>query len=695
MAGPRVFKSTCRGCHGGCGVLLTVDGGKVTHIEGDPEHPLNRGTLCSMGLAARELLYHPDRLLHPLKRAGERGEGRWQRISWDQAYDEIAERLGAFRAESGAESVALVQGTGRDYAEFLYRFANLFGTPNVATPGYLCYFPRVLTHLATCGGLPVADYPEKPACIVVWGCNPHITSPEEYQGFLFVEALSTAKLLVIDPRYTTLAARAEIWLEPRPGTDTALGLGMIHLILEEGWYDREFVQRYTTGLEELRVRVREYTPERVEEITWVPRDRLRAATELYAKSRPAAINPGQVLDGNVNCVSNALVTSHLMALTGNLDRRGGNALYAPPPVEPLSKFALHGKLPAEQRKKRIGAQFPVADWGMITPAPLLCRAIIEGAPYRVRAMLIHGSNVLVSWPDSARADAALRAVELSVVTDLFMTPTAALADYVLPAATWMETDDIASYWVRNGIMSVRQKVAQVGECRSDHEIFNELGRRLGHAESFFPDMETAMNAILAPAGLSWEEFKTVGVLRGEVRYEKYRERGFSTPSRKYEFVPTRLKEAGADPFPAFTEPPESPVSRPDLLRDYPLILVTGVRQPVFFHSEGRQIPQLREKWPDPLLEIHPETAGRLGVRDGQWARVSSPRGEVRLRARLTPGIPLSVVAAPHGWWFPEQGGPDFGWRQSNVNVLTSSDPPYDSRAGSVNIRCLLCRVSPA
>jgi anaerobic selenocysteine-containing dehydrogenase len=310
-------------------------------------------------------------------------------------------------------------------------------------------------------------------------------------------------------------------------------------------------------------------------------------------------------------------------------------------------------------------------------------------------MLIHGSNVLVSWPDSERVYEALRAVEYLLVADLFMTPTAALADIVLPVASWMETDDIANYWLRNGIVSVRQKAVQIGECKSDQEIFNELGRRLGYEEEFFSDMASAMNTILEPAGLSWQEFCEVGVLRGPVRYEKYRQRGFSTPSRKYEFVPTRLKDTGADPFPSYIEPPESPVSRPDLARDYPLILVTGIRQPVFFHSEGRQIPVLREKWPEPLLEIHPETAEGLGVRDGQWVQVASPRGEIGLRAKLTLGISPRVVAAPHAWWFPERGEPDFGWRESNINILTSSDPPYDSRAGSVNIRCLLCRVFPA
>jgi len=231
-----VVRSTCRGCHGGCGVLITVRDNRVLRIEGDPASPVSRGTLCAMGLAYRDVVHHPDRLTHPLRRIGPKGSGRWERITWDQAVDAIAARLDAIRRESGAEAVALVQGTGRDYAEFLYRFANAFGTPNVCTPGPICYLPRVVTHTAVCGGLPVADYLNAPRCVIVWGCNPHWTHPEEYKGFQFLKGLEAAKLIVVDPRYTTLAARAHLWLQLRPGTDAALvaaadpevGVGLRH-----------------------------------------------------------------------------------------------------------------------------------------------------------------------------------------------------------------------------------------------------------------------------------------------------------------------------------------------------------------------------------------------------------------------------------------------------------------------------------
>jgi len=431
--------------------LITVRDGRVLRIEGDPESPVSRGTLCAMGLAYREVVHHPDRLTHPLRRIGPRGSGRWERLSWDEAFEAIAARLDAIRAESGAEAVALVQGTGRDYAEFLYRFANAFGTPNVATPGPICYLPRVVTHNAVCGGLPVADYLNRPRCVIVWGCNPHWTHPEEYKGFQFLQGLEGAKLIVVDPRYTTLAARAHLWLQIRPGTDAALALGMLHTIIFEELYDKGFVAQYSVGFDRLKTRVSDYPPERAAEITWIPAAKIREAARLYATEKPAALNPGQVLDGTLNCVSNALCNIHLMALTGNLDVKGGNVLFAPPPIQTLSRFAGHERLPEEQRAKRLGAcDFPVADWGALVPTPVLSAAMLEGVPYRVRAVLIHGSNPLLTWPDANRTHAALNALDFLVVTDLFMTPTAALADIVLPAASWVEQDDVACYWTRGG-----------------------------------------------------------------------------------------------------------------------------------------------------------------------------------------------------------------------------------------------------
>jgi anaerobic selenocysteine-containing dehydrogenase len=691
-----IVRSTCRGCHGGCGVLVTVRDNRVLRIEGDPDSPVSRGTLCPMGLAYREVVHHPGRLTHPLRRIGPKASGRWERITWDEALDAIAARLNAIRRESGAEAVALIQGTGRDYAEFLYRFANAFGTPNVCTPGPICYLPRVVTHTAVCGGLPVADYLNGPRCVIVWGCNPHWTHPEEYKGCQFLKGLEAAKLIVVDPRYTTLAARAHLWLQLRPGTDAALALGMLHTIIFEELYDKDFVAEHSVGFDRLKARVAEFSPERSAEITWVPSAKIRGAARLYAMEKPAALNPGQVLDGTVNCVSNALCNAHLMALTGNLDVRGGNVLFGLPGIQTLSKFAGHERLPEGQRAKRLGGcDFPVADWGALVPSPTLCRAILEGEPYRVRAALIHGSNPLLTWPDANRTYAALSALDFLAVTDLFMTPTAELADIVLPAASWVEQDDVASFWTRGGYVAARRKAVQVGECRSDHEILNELGVRLGHADAFFDRLEDAWNLILQPSGLTWDAFAEKGILQASMAYQKYRAKGFSTPSRKYEFAPSRLEAAGRDPLPSYQEPPESPVRAGGVAKDFPLVLTTGVRPQTFFHSEYRQVPVLRARMPEPFVEMHPETAREHGIADGGWAWIESPRGRIRMRARPDLGIDRRVVALPHAWWFPERGGPDYGWREANGNILTDGSGPCDPAVGAVSIRSLMCRIAPA
>jgi ferredoxin len=282
-----------------------------------------------------------------------------------------------------------------------------------------------------------------------------------------------------------------------------------------------------------------------------------------------------------------------------------------------------------------------------------------------------------------------------VVTDLFMTPTAELADIVLPAASWVEQDDVACYWTRGGYVAARRKAVQVGECRSDHEILNDLGKRLGHAEAFFGRLEEAWELILSPSGLTWEAFAERGILRGATAYEKYRAKGFSTPSRKYEFAPAKLEAAGRDPLPSYQEPPESPARTPDLAKEYPLVLTTGVRPQTFFHSEYRQVPVLRARVPEPFVELHPETARRHGIADGGWTWIESPRGRIRMRARLHPGIDPRVVALPHAWWFPERGGPEYGWREANGNILTDGSGPCDPAVGAVSVRSLLCRVAPA
>jgi anaerobic selenocysteine-containing dehydrogenase len=687
------LRTSCRGCHGGCGVIAYVEDGRVTQVEGDSEAPIGRGTMCSKGVAVLQLAYHPDRVLYPM----EKTDSGWSRISWDRALDTIAERFDDAIQEHGVESIVVGQGTGRDYESFLYRFANLLGTPNVLTAGHMCYVSRIGATLITCGNLPVSDFEGKPRCLVVWANNPLWTNPDEYKGVDFWDAYEgSSKLIVIDPREGFLAKRADLWLQLRPGTDAALALGFLKVIIDEELYDKEFVDRYVNGWEAFVERVGDYPLEKVTEITWVDRDLIREAARLYATTKPACIQWGVPIEQTINCTdSNRLLTA-LMAVTGNLDAPGGNVFFVPPPVRTVSEFALHRELPAEQRAKRLGGdQYKLASRVALVTPKVVWDAILTGEPYPVVAGLLCGTNPVVTRANAKEVREALSKLDFLAVIDFFPTPTAELADIILPAATWLEQDYVGDFWKRHGYVMARQKVVEIGECWQDHKIFQELGKRMGQGEYWWDTLEDALNYMLEPSGMDFREFVKRGYLKGKMRYRKYQEKGFSTPTGKVELYSTVLEKWGYDPLPQYREIPESPVSRPDLLKQYPYILNAGLRTPVFFHSEHRAIPWLREIRPDPLMEIHPDTAKRHGIEEGQWAYIESPRGRIKQRVMLNQGLDPRVVVAEHGWWYPEAPAPGHGWDISNVNVLTDNDPAgFDPALGSTNLRVLLCNITP-
>ena len=692
-----VVKSHCRMCHGGCGVLVYTKNGRAVKIAGDPDCPINHGTLCSKGIASLQLAYHPDRLTYPVRRIGPKGRGKWERVPWDEALDAIAERIIQYKERFGAESVVMGYGTGRENEAVIYRFANLLGSPNVLTAGHFCYGPRIATGIITCGSNPIVDYDNNPKCIMVWGNNVVISNPDEYKGESFSVSLDKgAKLIAVDPRLTRIASRADIWLQLRPGTDTALALGMLNVIIAEELYDREFVEKYVHGWEPFVKRVREYPLTRVEEITWVPKEKIKEAARLFATTKPAAIQWGVALEQQVNCADNNRSLMALMGITGNIDVRGGQVIFRPPRIRSVSEFGAHKKLPKEQAAKRLGGtRFRLAGNFAIINPKCVWDAILDEKPYPVKLLFLISSNPLMTRANAREVYRALEKVEFLAVSDFFLTPTAELADIVLPAATWLEMDYIGDFWKRHGYILPRRKVIQVEECRSDHEMLNDLAHRVGQGEYWWDTFEGALDYILEPMGITWQDLKTMDYLRGEVRYQKYKEKGFSTPTKKFELYSTVLEKWGYDPLPQYREVPESPFSTPELYKQYPYILITGMRSPGFFHTENRQVPWLRELHRDPVVEIHPETAQKEGIREGDWVVIESPRGKVRQRARIFAGIDPRVVGAQHAWWFPERKDPGHGWDESNINILT--DNAYegcDPAMGATNVRTLLCRIYP-
>jgi anaerobic selenocysteine-containing dehydrogenase len=690
-----VVKSHCRMCHGGCGVLVYVKDGKVAKIAGDPDCPVNHGTLCSKGIASAQLAYHPDRLTYPVRRKGTKASGKWERISWDEALDTIAERILHYKDEFGAESIVPGYGTGRENEAVIYRFANLLGTPNVLTAGHFCYGPRIATSILTCGTNPIVDYENHPKCLMVWGNNLVISNPDCYKGEPFSVSLDKgAKLISVDPRLTRIAARADIWLQLRPGTDTALALGMLNVIVNEGLYDREFVGNHVHGWGPFVERVNEYPLEKVEKITWVPAEKIQEAARLFATTKPAAIQWGVAIEQQINCADNNRALMALMGITGNIDVPGGQVLFRTPKIRNVGRFGAHKMLSKEQAKKRLGGErFRLAgNFGIINPK-CVWDAILDEKPYPVKMLFLISANPVMTRANAREVYRALEKVEFMAVSDFFLTPTAELADIVLPAATWLEMDYIGDFWKRHGYILPRRKVIQVGECRSDHEMLNALAHRVGQGEYWWDTFEGGLDYILEPMGITWQDFKKMDFIRGEVKYQKYKEKGFSTPTGKFELYSTQIEKWGYDPLPQYREAPESPVSTPELCKEYPYLLITGRRLPGFFHTENRQVPWLRELHRDPVVEIHPETAKREEIEEGDWVIIESPRGRIRQRAKLFAGMDPRIVSAEHAWWFPERTDPGHGWDESNINILT--DNAYEScdpAMGATHVRTLLCRI---
>lgn len=699
----KVVKSACRMCHGVCQVLVHMEGDRVVKITGDPDGPTSRGYLCPKGAASPQLLYHPDRVVHPLRRTGKRGENQWERISWDEALDEMAEKLATVKRESGSEYFAMMQGTGRPYTGFTARFAHAFGTPNFPGTTHICYFPRVVASMMTLGRLPICDYygfgGQDPACVIIWGCNiTYAGAADGMCGGMVKRGLKKAqKVIVIDPRRIGPAENADHWLQLRPGTDGALALAMINAIIAGNLVDRNFVDRYTVGYEELAEHVRPFTPEWASPITRLAPEHIRAAAHTYATTKPACIQWGMALDTSPCAFHTARSVLILRAITGNIDVPGGDVLWVPPEKvrqkSPFMNPEVVGMrfLPEEKHQRVLDkGKFPL---NPLVHPPTFWRSVVRADPYRVRAFWIVGSNPLLTMTHSLEVEEALKLMEYVVVSDFFLTPTAHFADLVLPAATWLEQDDVVNLH-KIWCVLARKKVAQIGEVRDDREAIIQLARRLGLEEAFpWENYNQYLEWLLQETGMGFDEFCERGILMGEMRYRKHVESGFHTGSTKFEIYSKALESMGVSPLPVYREPPLSPLSAPYVAEDYPFILTNSGKIREFFHTEGRQIAALRRANPDPLVEIHPETAKSLGIQEADWVWIETPEARVQMRARLFDGLAPDVVAVQFAWWFPEEPAPEHGWKRCSANLLYG-DTEYDPETGSESIHSALCRVYP-
>jgi thiosulfate reductase / polysulfide reductase chain A len=718
----RSVKTNCRFCGYQCGVTATVTGGRVTAVQPDPtQYPgdarIQNG--CRRWRLIPEFMDHPDRVNYPLKRVGERGSGQWERISWDQALEEIAGKLALLKKQFGPETLATC--IGGPHAVFwpLHRFMTLFGSPNNVGIGQICWNPGVLVNATTYGWTIDNELdPELTNCAILWGVN-QAESDNSLLWHRIVQYAGTGKpLVVIDPRRTRTAERATHWLAVRPGTDAVLALGFLQVIVAEELYDRQFVADWCHGFQELSRHVAWYTPQYVEAVTGIKAEIVVEVARLFARQAPSALLSGRGID---QIGANSVPTHHalaiLRAVTGNLDLKGASHLTEMPDFVPELDLELSDRLPQAARDRQLGAprlqsyqsyrrirertelhgkRLPMRYLTSAQPN-LVWQAMLTGKPYPIRSMIVMATNPLLTQADSRLVHDALKSLDLLVVLELFQTPTSALADYVLPSAGALER---ALFETKAGTSNLiyggAKAVEPYYERRCDFDFWRELGGRLGQQGEWpWESFEESLEATLAPTGVSWEAFSQYGLYSLPEEYQKHERRdaagkpaGFATASGKVELYNQLFAEVGGDPLP-------SPKMVAKTSVDFPLHLITGARYQPFYASSFRQFAGLREVHPEPWAEVSRATARKFGLADGSPVWVATGRGRARFTVKITE-ICENIVSVEYGWWYPEDQIADPGlgglWR-ANANLLTHADyDACDPLIGTATYNGIPCRV---
>jgi len=703
----RVVPSTCWECSVCCGTLVTVEDGRVTDIAPNPGHPYSKGAFCIKGVrGALGVTYGPGRVLHPLRRDGPRGSGRWTRITWDAALDEMTDRLAAVRAQHGPLSLAgAVSGAYFSRGAIVALLMRSIGSPNWMINQDLCGGCRAVSARAMGLNITSGEDIANTSCILLVGRNPQAADPIQWAAIKQAKQRG-ARMIVIDPKRVPACDLADLWLRPRPGTDAALALAMIKVLIDEQLYDRGFVERWCHGFDELAQRAAQYPPAAAEALTGVPADDIVAAARMYARG-PSCFVSGHGIDAFSAGVQTFRAFHSLLAISGNVDRLGGNRrLKTPRGFRPYLDL-LHMpqfRLPDDVARQALGAdRFPLwagpRGWQTACHNPTVLDAILTSRPYPVRAMYISGVNIAVTYPNTQRTLAALRSLDFVAVATHEMTPTAAMADIVLPKTTALEEEEVSFAPAGPAVLYTRNVVPPAGEARCDLDIAVDLLDRLAArgavTKSLLPwrSQREFNEFILGDSGISLAELQRTGCVPVPYRLGNFEEVPFATPSGKVELLSEAMRAAGLDPLPGFVQPVRESAAV-DVRERYPLILLTGDREKTYNHSRFRGQAWARKVSPDPTLLIHPDAAQRLGIDDKEWVTVETPAGTApcRLRARITDATPPDVVSTGMGWWRPDAPGPEHGALDVNINAALSYDGPYDPASGSPDARGLMCRV---
>ena len=695
----QVKKAVCTVCDIACQLDVHVRDGRVEKVA-PPSNPVFADYYCFKGISAPKLYALPDRLTQPLRRVGPRGSGRWEPVSWEAAMDEIADRLKAVIDRHGPEAFAVSTSNWNTSVEngMGRRVMNLLGSPNWISGVAMCMGNTAAVNKFTLGWFPWPDLLNTDL-VVLGGHNPRKHSWTPIYNLVRRAQARGAGLIVLDPRVSGQAERADIHLQLRAGTDAAMYLGWLRVIVDEELYDKAFVRDWTVGFAELRQRLDDYPLERVAEITGVDGELIAKAARMYANARSACMPWSPTTDQQVSSTSAIRCQSILRAICGHLDIPGGELMYGfNDQYVSESRLELHEALSPEQRAKQLGYDtYPAFtyrageilaphtkrvyghEWAnlvmgsyMANPSSLF-KAMATGDPYTVKAFFTLGNNTLMSYANQPRIREALMAQDLIVAHELFMTPTAELADFVLPGDTWLERPNMHdSYGWRSWLITSEQAVSPPGECRSVFAFWVELAERLGLGDDMpWKTLEAMLDHRAAPLGQTFEDAAATFDTRiAPHRYRSYRDTGFGTPSGKVELHSSVLEQLGMDPLPYYREPPRDPA--------YPFNVFIGVREDPYFQTGQRQLPSLRKISPLPKIFVPPSDAAKRGIAEGDWVKVSSAHGHVTGVAEIRADMLAGHLRVPHGWWFPELLGTRLGAGADDHNdgVLINDTPEH-------------------
>lgn len=694
--GIEIRRTMCDICSPGmhCGVNAYVKDGTVIKIEGMDGHPVNDGRLCTKGLANREYIYRQDRIRTPLKRVGKRGEGKFREISWDQAYEEIAAGLNNCKMQYGAESVAFYSGYSKWYRPTLRRLAYAFGSPNYGCESSACYTAAFMAWKLAAGDQANPDITGSDL-FLGWAYNPFYSNYMSARRAMELKEKGL-KFIIVDTRRTPATEKlADLFLQPKSGTDGALAHGIAHVLIERGWIDREYIDRYVYGFEEYAAYVSRFGEHNVEEITGVPYSLVvQAARMIHENPRMSCNESSAPLCHHRNGLQNYRSVLSLLAITGNFDRKGGQVLTPHTYMHVACGFSTREEaylyeMRPKQAKAPVGAErFPL--WNHLEgemQAMDMTRQILEGTPYPLRAVFALGMNARM-FPDSSRTFKALESLDFFVDTDLFLTDTARWADIVLPACSSFERGEFKPY-AGGKAWYTSPAIEALGSARSDVQICTELARVMDLPDEVLKKGYDyfIQHYILDDYGVTIEELKKAELPVSMAPVEHHGElelvdRGLGTPTGKFELKSAVIEqhpEWELDALPTYREP----LDGADPVR-YPFVFTSGSRIPNALHSRLHQVPRNRSLRPEPTADMNRQDCLRLGVEEGDRITISTGKGSLTVRVHPTLTVPEGLVNLFHGY------------READAESIMDGDhlDPYSGFPAYRSVRCAVSRYEP-